>query len=287
MKKGLATERSTEMKSITNSVGHVFFVTSWGYAGDHWFSWFVKALNSHPEILCYLANEGSRPKYFPEERSRAERPDLVRFCRFLADIGMTYEAIGDCYSYRPTMMSPIREKWEGLVPIVQLTRHPVAWLNFHVDWRSRNMRMLGGEWGPIQHEFDKACNHDLFKSLDLLPYDLSDIEVWATYQGMERLNDVVADLDTGIRHYPLERVVFEPSLFREIAGFLTSNRVTFDDEILARVYSHVWRTFRGEERVDANPKRLLAKWPEWKHIAFEKIVSKTTMKAFQSLGYVI
>jgi hypothetical protein len=42
MKKGLATERSAETKSVTNSVGHVFFVTSWGYAGDHWFSWFVK-----------------------------------------------------------------------------------------------------------------------------------------------------------------------------------------------------------------------------------------------------
>src|SRR3972149_4717635 len=68
-------------------------------------SWFVKALNANPEIMAYLANEGSRPKYFPEERSRAQRPDLIKFTRFVADVGMTYTAIGDCSTYRPTIMN--------------------------------------------------------------------------------------------------------------------------------------------------------------------------------------
>ena len=61
-------------------------------------SWFSKALNAHPEVFSYLANEGSRPKYFPEERTRADRPNIIKFVRFIADVGLTFESIGDCYS---------------------------------------------------------------------------------------------------------------------------------------------------------------------------------------------
>lgn len=52
-------------ENIEDAISHVFYVTSWGYGADHWFSWFAKLLNAHPEIFVYLANEGSRPKYFP------------------------------------------------------------------------------------------------------------------------------------------------------------------------------------------------------------------------------
>ena len=66
-----------------NALNKVFLVTSWGYGADHWFSWFSKALNAHPEVFSYLANEGSRPKYFPEERTRADRPNIIKFVRLL------------------------------------------------------------------------------------------------------------------------------------------------------------------------------------------------------------
>jgi hypothetical protein len=158
-----------DKKKINDALSHAFYVTSWGYGADHWFSWFVKSLNAHSEIMAYLANEGSRPKYFPEERSRAQRPDLIKFTRFIADVGMTYTAIGDCYSYRPTMMHAVLEKWPDIVRIVQLTRHPYAWLFFHVRWRTTNMRMLGGEQGPLDHEWLYGCDHDLFKRLGLKP----------------------------------------------------------------------------------------------------------------------
>ena len=98
-----------EPATAEDALSHVFYVTSWGYGADHWFAWFVRALNANPEIMAYLANEGSRPKYFPEERTRAERPDLLQFTRFIADVGMTYTAAGDCYSYRPTMMHALLE----------------------------------------------------------------------------------------------------------------------------------------------------------------------------------
>ncbi len=51
----------------------VFYVTSWGYAADHSFGWFPKALNLHPEIFALLAHEGSRPKYL-KERTRPAPP---------------------------------------------------------------------------------------------------------------------------------------------------------------------------------------------------------------------
>ena len=88
-----------------------------------------------------MQTKGQEPKYFPKERSRSERPDIVDFSRFIADVGMTFTVIGDCYSYRPTMMKDITEKYPN-VPIIHIVRHPFVWHKFHVTWRSRNMRML-------------------------------------------------------------------------------------------------------------------------------------------------
>ena len=197
---------------IDQALSKVFLVTSWGYGADHWFSWFSKALNAHPEMLSYLANEGSRPKYFPEERTRADRPDIRKFLRFIADVGMTFQAIGDCYSYRPTMLKDLLEHHPE-VPVLHLTRHPYAWLFFHVRWRMRNMRMLGGENKPLDHEWERGCDHDLFRSLKLKPYTKDDVEIWTTYQGMWKMNDVAADIKVPIRQVTIEDVISNRLLF--------------------------------------------------------------------------
>tara|TARA_B100000686_G_C16799904_1_gene985172 strand:- start:3257 stop:4099 length:843 start_codon:yes stop_codon:yes gene_type:complete len=278
------------MKSITEekineSLSHVFYVTSWGYGADHWFSWFVKALNSHPEIMAYLANEGSRPKYFPEERSRAQRPDLIKFTRFVADVGMTYTAIGDCYSYRPTMMHAVLEKWPDIVRIIQLTRHPYAWLSFHVRWRTTNMRMLGGEQGPLEHEWLHGCDHELFKRLGLKPYKKDNIETWTTYQGMWKMNDVASDSKMPIRQIPIEQVINNRELFNEIIDYLTHNRIKFNTSLLDLIYSCTYKPFRGEETLRCAPKELRNDWPDWKIEAFEKLVNPEAKACFQSLGY--
>ncbi len=122
----------------------VFYVTAWGYAGDHAFGWFPKALNLHPEIFALLAHEGSRPKYL-RERTRGQRPLLEAFTEFLNDMGMTYQAIGDCYSYRARQVGRLlaQDRYAG-IPAVNLVRHPVVWLEFYVRWRAGNMRMRSG-----------------------------------------------------------------------------------------------------------------------------------------------
>lgn len=273
--------------AISDALSHVFYVTSWGYGADHWFAWFVKALNAHPELMTYLANEGSRPKYFPEERTRAQRPDLIKFTRFMADVGMTYTAIGDCYSYRPTMMHPVLEQWPDLVRIVQLTRHPYAWLYFHVRWRTTNMRMLGGEGAPLEHEWANGCDHELFHRLDLMPYTKDDIEIWTTYQGMWKMNDVAADSKMPIRQIPIERVVTDRGLFCEIIDYITHGRVKYDHRLLDQIYSWIWQPFRGEHNLRVRPDELRAGWPDWKIEAFDKLVSPDAQKSFTDLGYVL
>ena len=269
------------------AMGHVFYVTSWGYGADHWYAWFVKALNAHPEIMTYLANEGSRPKYFPEERTRAQRPDLIKFSRFMADVGMTYTAIGDCYSYRPTMLQPLLDKWPDVVPIVHLTRHPYAWLYYHVRWRSRNMRMLGGEQGPLDHEWLYGCDHDLFQRLDLKPYTKADVEVWTTYQGFWKMNDVASDAQVPIRQLPIEDVVNDRDVFRDLVKHLTHDRLTYDDALLDHIYKWVWVPFKGEEKIRAVPSELRSEWPDWKSDAFDKLVSDEAKQSFEALGYVL
>ena len=271
--------------SVNDALSHVFYVTSWGYAADHWFSWFVKAINASPEVMTYLANEGSRPKYFPEERTRAQRPDLIKYSRFIADVGMTYTAIGDCYSYRATMMQPVLETWPNIVRIVQLTRHPYAWLFFHVRWRVTNMRMLGGEMGPLEHEWRYACDHELFKRLGLKPYEKTDVAVWTTYQGLLKMNDVVGDTKMPIRQIPIEEVVRSRDLFCEIVCYLTHGRVSYGEQLLDQIYTWVWRPFRGETTLRAHPAELRQSWPDWQIEAFEKIVSREAKDNFQALGY--
>ncbi|MDZ4254069.1 MAG: hypothetical protein U1A72_15980 [Sulfuritalea sp.] len=273
--------------AVRDALSHVFYVTSWGYGADHWFAWFVKALNANPEILAYLANEGSRPKYFPEERSRAQRPDLIKFTRFLADVGMTYTAIGDCYSYRPTMMHALLAEWPDLVRIVQLTRHPYAWLFFHVRWRTTNMRMLGGEGGPLEHEWQFGCDHKLFKRLGLRRYDKEDIEIWTSYQGMWKMNDVAADAKMPIRQIPIEQVVGNRDLFCEIVDYLTHGRISYDKNLLDLIYLGAWTPFRGEQPVQARPEALRAEWPDWKIEAFDKLVADEAKDCFRNLGYTL
>lgn len=281
---------SSELKPIADeavhdALSHVFYITSWGYAADHWFAWFVKALNAHPEIMTYLANEGSRPKYFPEERTRAQRPDLIKFTRFMADVGMTYTAIGDCYSYRPTMMHALLETYPDITRVVHLTRHPYAWLFFHVRWRCTNMRMLGGEMGPLEHEWLYGCDHDLFRSLNLKAYEKEDTEIWTTYQGMWKMNDVASDAKMPIRQIPVENVVASRELFCEVVDFISHGRIKYDDRLLDLVYSWAWKPFRGEVSLRVCPKELRAGWPDWKIEAFDKLVSAEAKDCYRQLGY--
>ena len=273
--------------AVKEALSHVFYVTSWGYGADHWFAWFVKALNANPETMTYLANEGSRPKYFPEERSRAERPDLIKFTRFMADVGMTYTAIGDCYSYRPTMMHPLLEAWPGIVRIIQIVRHPYAWLFFHVRWRATNMRMLGGEGGPLEHEWANGCDHKLFKSLGLKPYTKKDVVIWTTYQGIWKMNDVAADAKMPIRQVPIENVVRDRNLFCELVHYITHGRVQYDDQLLDLIYSWVWKPFRGEYKLRVCPQELRAGWEDWQVEAFDKLLSPAAKQSFIDLGYAL
>tara|TARA_B100000287_G_scaffold434893_1_gene500843 strand:- start:674 stop:1555 length:882 start_codon:yes stop_codon:yes gene_type:complete len=275
---------SEKNETIQNALNKVFLVTSWGYGADHWFSWFSKALNAHPEVFSYLANEGSRPKYFPEERTRADRPNIIKFVRFIADVGLTFESIGDCYSYRPTMLNELLNIYPD-IPVLHLTRHPYAWLFFHVRWRERNMRMLGGENKPIDHEWEKGCDHELFKSLKLRSYNKEDIEIWTTYQGFWKMNDVVSDIKVPIRQIAIERLIHSPSLFLDQIKYLTHGKVKYSDELIKIIYSWIWKPFDGEEKLRIKPDEYRKSWPDWKIEAFEKIVSQEAKNAFNKIGY--
>lgn len=264
-------------------LGHTFYVTSWGYAADHWYAWFVKALNAHPEVMAYLANEGSRPKYF-SERTRAERPDLVKFTQFIADVGMTYTAIGDCYSYRAFQIKELRDKFSDLVPAINLVRHPYCWLEFYVRWRATNMRMPDGNTGPLDHEWS-TVRHDVFKELELKSYEKKDVEVWASYQGMFLLNNIKRDVLSGVKQAALEDIIKSPVMFCEIVDYLTQGRVAYDDSLLEKIYSWIWTPFRGEEKIRVVANEKYNSWPEWKQEAFHKIVLNDILMFYRDLGY--
>lgn len=262
----------------------VFYVTARGYAADHYFGWLPKALNSHREIFALLAHEGSRPKYM-KERLRSERPDLEAFTEFLNDMGMTYGAIGDCYSYRGTHFNALRRnsQYAG-VPVVNLLRHPVVWLEFYIRWRSGNMRMRSGASDPLAHEW-RVTQHGLFASLGLRAYDNTEIDVWAAYQGMLQINGVLGDLQAVKTQVAIENVIAEPALFEKLVEVLTKGRVVYEKEDLDRAYAMVPTLFRGEQPVDTDPRSLLGQWPGWKVDAFRKLVSEESARAYREFGY--
>jgi hypothetical protein len=262
----------------------VFYVTAWGYAADHYFGWLPKALNTHPELFALLAHEGSRPKYL-KERLRSERPDLIPFTEFLNDMGMTYAAIGDCYSYR-AMQFPelLSNPTYAHIPVVNLLRHPVVWLEFYVRWRSGNMRMRAGASDPLAHEW-RVANHTRFTTLGLKPYDKDEIDVWASYQGMLQLRAVLTDLQSVKIHVPIEQIIESPELFQKLISVLTKDKVTYSQSDLDRAYAMVPTLFPGEAPVNANPKHLYESWPGWKVDAFRKLFTTEQSEVYRKFGY--
>lgn len=263
---------------------NVFYVTAWGYAADHYFGWFPKALNVHPEIFALLAHEGSRPKYL-KERTRAQRPPLVPFTEFLNDMGMTYQAIGDCYSYRAGQMPELLSKSTYKdIPVANLVRHPVVWLEFFTRWRAGNMRMRAGATDPLAWEW-KVAHHGRFAHLGLKPYSRDDVEVWAAFQGMVQLNNVLGDLPAVERHLPIERVATDRAVFADLVSFLTKDRCRYEPHDFDRAFVMADTLFRGEERVVTDPKALVESWPDWKVGAFRMLVTPEALKAYRAFGY--
>ncbi len=269
----------SELELDTN----VFYVTSHGYAADHWFGWLPKALNAHPEIFALLAHEGSRPKYI-KTRTRGERPALIPFTEFLNDMGMTYQAIGDCYSFRAHMMPEVIGKYGTAVPIVNMVRHPYVWMEFYVRWRASNMRMRSGASDPLEWEW-KTAAHKLFEKLDLRKYDKDEAAVWASFQGMVMLNEIIADTESGVPQMKLENVATDPGVFQGLVRYLTKERCEFSPELLDLVYGWIDTPFRGEEKLHLVPDELYDQWPDWKKEAFPKLVNPKTFEIYNGLGY--
>lgn len=262
----------------------VFYVTSWGYAADHYFGWFPKALNSHPEIFALLAHEGSRPKYL-KERTRSERPDLPAFTEFLNDMSMTYQAIGDCYSYRaPEIGALLRQQSYRAIPALNLIRNPINWLEFYIKWRAGNMRMRAGTSDPLRWEW-KITAHEIYAELGLKSYEYGDVDIWAAYRGLTMLRNIKNDVQSRIMHIPIERLVEDRFLFNRTVGYLTQGRCRFSDEDADRAFSMIPTLFRGEEPVESDPDKILDSWPDWKFDAFRKLVDPETIRTFSRFGY--
>lgn len=261
---------------------HVFYVLAWGYAGDHFFSWFSKALNAHPEIFALMAHEGSRPKYI-KERSRSERPDLVSFTAFLEDMGMTYQAIGDCWSYRPWHFKQVTEDSSFNSPLLFLSRHPYIWLEYYIRWRSTNMRMPDGSSDALDHEW-KISQHEYFRELDLFPYEKKDVAIWGAYQGMYQLNKHRKDIHSSIRCESIESIIENKERFSNAVSYLTKGRVLYSPQLIDEVYHWISTPFRGEDILNIEANHLYQSWPDWKKEAFEKIVEVETLEFYKKIG---
>ena len=260
----------------------VFYVSSHGLAGDHWFDWFSKALNAHPEIYIYMA-ESVRAKYL-KERTRKDRPDLLEYTKFLIDMGVAYTAVGETYAYRSYQLEELWDEYSDEIKFVNLVRHPYCWLGYYTDWRCANMNMPPDNISGVEHEWNVTC-HDEIKKYNLIPYDRKDVHIWSSYQGMIILNRMVSDLRPGIKNVRIEQIVNERDKFLEVIDYLTHGRITFEKALLELIYSWVHGSFRKQGVIRDDPEKEYASWPSWKKQAFSMIVKEETIDMFRQHGY--
>jgi hypothetical protein len=260
----------------------VFYISSHGSAGDHWFDWLARALNAHPDLFIYMG-ESVRSKYL-KERSRKERPDLLAFTEFLTDLGKPYQAIGECYAYRAYQLEALAPVHGDRVRFVNVVRHPYCWLSAYVSWRCTNMGMPPGQTLSVDHEWN-VTRHDEFKALGLQPYTREQIDVWASLQGMHILNRMISDAAPGVHNVRLEKLVEDRDTLNETIGLLTHGRVKFERPLLDLIYGWTQTPFRVGGRVLDDPAKERAAWPEWKVRAFGKLVEPRVRRMFEGFGY--
>lgn len=265
-----------------NSPAQVFYVSSHGVAGDHWFEWFARSLNAHPDVMVYMG-ETVRSKYL-KERSRKERPDLLKFTQFLIDVGASYEAIGECFAYRAYQLELLKPVYGDKIRFINLVRHPYSWLGYYVDWRCSNMNMPAGNAEGVDHEWRTTC-HDEIKRYRLKPYQRHEVDIWAFYQGLLILNRMVSDKREAGPNIPLETIIADQNAFQKTVSFLTHNRIHYDRILLDRIYSWVEKPFRTNGTIRKDPQKEYRNWPDWKNEAFNKIVRQETVEMFREYGY--
>jgi hypothetical protein len=250
----------------------IFFVTSHGLAGDHWFDWFSRALNAHPDIYVYMG-ESVRAKYF-KERSRKERPDPEKYVEFLRDMGAAYPVVGETYAYRSYQL----EHLPNDIRRINVTRHPYCWLGHYVDWR-----VSGMNYPPaVDHEWD-VVDHDLYRNLK--PYTREDVEEWAFFRGLTILNRMTSDLR--VENVKIESIIENRDVFEEVFRFLTEGGLTYHAksmEALAKLRFTAWR--KGTE-IRRSPSYERKSWPAWKNEAWDAIIKPETLDLFAHHGYVL
>lgn len=270
-----------KIRSEVESKTNIFYVVSEGYAADHMFSWFCKSLNKHPDVFALLAHEGSRPKYL-KERTRGERPNIENFSEFLHDMGMTYEALGDCYSYRTHHLIELNkfEKFKN-IPKLYLIRNPVVWLYFYQQWRSSNMRMGSGKTNPLDWEWNVA-NHKYFEELNLKKYGKEDVDVWSFYQGLHLL-DMTSEtyISQFYRTERIEDIYGDKTKYSEIFSFLTNIALDKKSKYLENVFHKKEILYKGENILPEREENFSNFWESWQIEAFFKIIRPESIEIFE------
>ncbi len=260
----------------------VFFVASHGMAGDPWFDWLQKSLDSHNDIFIF-SGESVRAKYF-KERKRNERPDIEKYAQFLYDFGAhAYNAVGECFGYRAYQLENLEAKNIN-IPWVNVIRHPYAWLSYYVKWRVNNMNQDEKTSFAVDHEWSISW-HDYFKNLCLMPYKRNETHIWASYQGMTVLDRMISDSRVKERNYQLERLVSDRNYFNGMIYKISKGRVNYNSTLLDLIYSQTNINWRDNDEIIEGTSKIKNTWEDWKKEAFKKIVSKKSQQFFIDAGY--
>ena len=110
----------------------IFAVESWGSTGTHWLA---HALDSHPQIRCFHAMNGTAWRM-----TGGRRLDGVEYAEMLAAQRLGYPVVGDVHGFARTSIAEVKRELGDLFRSAVLVRDPIA------RYRSQLGLFRHGEW---------------------------------------------------------------------------------------------------------------------------------------------
>lgn len=242
---------------------HLFAVVTWGAAAT---TWLAKALNSHPEVLCFHHCNNEFLKLEP--RVRADGIEYAAIIRTAA--GADYPCVGDVHGFYRWEIDPLRQAFGDAFSSVVLVREPIARIRTQLahlnTWDNKN--------DPVYRQGIAEYIEPIIESAGVdLPDDDFDRTLFVHVANL--LNSVVEEDGIG-PFYKAEEVTSDPNVFGGLVAYVSGGRIkpelAWAESALRIPRINIHRNKIGD-------------LSEWQEDVLRKVVSPRAWELYEAIGY--
>jgi hypothetical protein len=239
----------------------LFAVESWGSAGTHWLA---HALDTHPQIRCFHAVNGTASLM-----SGSRRLDGVEYARLLRAHRLGYPVVGDVHGFARTSIEEVKREFGDRFRAAVLVRDPIP------RYRSQLALFRTGHWRKWTTNgrlWDIDYVKPIARSAGINLRDNYD-EMLVVHAAC-MLNVILEERDLG-PIFRMEDVVSDPDVLRTLVTTLTAGEVEAGAEWAAHAVTlPPLARHAGGEELTARDLDVL-----------ERVVKPDAWAAYRLLGY--